>query len=206
MTRIVSGQIIARQTATIGTRDVRGHTVTAMRNPLHEQLLKAGLVKKDKVAAAVREQNRQRQGKAVAATVEAVDTRQLHAERVERDRALAAEQKALTRQKELRAQIRQIVATHKVARAGDIEYRFVDADAMRTVYVNTALRTQLAKGALVIVADGDGYELVPRAAADMIRERGGSIAVDHGSDTTSTPISDDDAHYAQFKVPDDLIW
>ncbi len=41
-----------------------------MRNPLQEQLLKAGLVKKDKVAKVVREQAKQRQGKAHAAPAE----------------------------------------------------------------------------------------------------------------------------------------
>ena len=176
-----------------------------MANPLHEQLLKAGLVKKSKVAEAAREQNRQRQGKAPAARGESVDARQLQAERAERDRALAAEQKAQAREKEQRAQIRQIVETKKVARDGDIAYRFVDAGAMQTVYVNAALRTQLAKGALVIVAHGDGYELVPRAAVEMIRERGGVIALDHGGGANNA-ASDDDDHYARFKVPDDLIW
>lgn len=178
-----------------------------MRSLLQDQLLKAGLVKKDKVAAAVREQNRQRQGKAVAPSGEAVDARQLQAERAERDRALAAEQKALLRQKEQRAQIRQIVETRKVARDGDIAYRFVDNAVMQTIYINAALRAQLAKGALVIVAHGDGYELLPRAAVEMIVERGGVIALDHGASATATPVTDDDdAHYAKFKVPDDLIW
>lgn len=175
-----------------------------MPNPLHEQLLKAGLVKKSQVSAAAREQNRQRQGKAPAPPADdAVDARRLQAERAERDRALAAEQKAEAKRKEQQAQIRQIVETKKVKREGDIAYRFVDAGAMQTVYVTPALRAQLAGGALVIVAHGEGYELLPRAAVAQILERGGHVALDHGK--AATP-DDDDAHYAKFKVPDDLIW
>lgn len=175
-----------------------------MPNPLHEQLLKVGLVKKSKVAAAAREQNQQRKGKAPAPDAAAVDARQLQVERAERDRALAAEQKAQARLKEQRAQIRQIVDSKRVPHGGDIAYRFVDAGAMQTVYVDAALRAQLAKGALVIVAHGDGYALLPRAAVAMIVERGGAIALDHAA---ATPAADSgDEHYAKFKVPDDLIW
>lgn len=180
-----------------------------MANPLHEQLLKAGLVKKSKVAAAAREQNQQRKAKAPAAPTDTVDARQLQVDRAERDRALAAEQKAQQQQHEQRAQIRQIIETKRVPHGGDIAYRFVDAGAMQTIYVDAALRAQLAKGALVIVPFGGGYALLPRAAVAQIRERGGHVALDHGGTTpaTSTPAADsDDEHYAKFKVPDDLIW
>lgn len=174
-----------------------------MPNPLHEQLLKAGLVKKSQVAAAAREQNRQRQGKTSPPASEAVDARRLQAERAEHDRALAAEQKAQARLKEQRAQIRQIVETKRVAREGEIAYRFVDAGAMQTIYVNPGLRTQLANGALLVIAYGDGYELLPRAAAEQVVERGGRVVLDHAR----TPAPDAmDAHYAKFKVPDDLVW
>ena len=92
-----------------------------MRNPLQDQLLKAGLVKKSKAAQIVREQARQRHGKTPApAEAEKVDTRQLQAERAERDRALAAERNAQARANETRAQVRQIVEANKVKRDGEI--------------------------------------------------------------------------------------
>ncbi len=178
-----------------------------MRTPLQEQLLKAGLVKKHNVAAAVREQNQQRQGKAPASGGEdRVNTQQLQVERVERDRALAAEQKALARARELRAQIRQIVETHKLARAGEIDYRFADDNSIKSILVNPLQRSQLAKGILVIVQHDQGYELLPRAAADMVYERNGAIVVDHGRTQASNEQSGDDAYYQHFVVPDDLIW
>ncbi|RYE94923.1 MAG: DUF2058 family protein, partial [Oxalobacteraceae bacterium] len=77
----------------------------------------------------------------------------------------------------------------------------------RSVLVNPALRSQLASGALVIVRHGDGFELIPRAAADKVYSRDAdTVVLDHGrSSTPSAPDSDDD-YYSQFKVPDDLIW
>ncbi|WP_266157879.1 DUF2058 domain-containing protein [Dyella silvatica] len=178
-----------------------------MRNPLQEQLLKAGLVKKGKVAEVVREQAKQRQGKAPAAANPAqVDAKQLQAERAERDRALAAERTAQAHANELRAQIRQIVETNKVKREGELDYRFTDKDKIKSVLVNETLRAQLAKGILVIARHDDGYELLPRAAAEKIYARDAAmIVLDHARDSVAVADSDDE-YYKQFQVPDDLTW
>ena len=178
-----------------------------MRNPLQDQLLKAGLVKKSQVAQVAREQAKQRQGKAPGAPSEQqLEAERARAERVERDRALAAEQKAQAQLREQRAQARQIVDTQRVRASGEIEYRFVDGDAIRTLLVDAAQRTQLASGALVIARLDDGYVLLPRAAAEKVRAREPAmIVLDHAA-TPAGPASEDDDYYAQFKVPDDLIW
>ncbi|KJV35821.1 DUF2058 domain-containing protein [Luteibacter yeojuensis] len=181
-----------------------------MRNPLQEQLLKAGLVKKDKVAKVVREQAKQRQGKAPAAPAEEkIDTRQLQAERAERDRALAAERNAGAKAKEIRAQVRQIVEAMKVKRDGDVAYRFNDGERITSILVSDAQRAQLAAGTLAIARHGEGFELIPRLAADKIHARAPDlIALDHGRKEGDPPPADDedDDFYKQFVVPDDLMW
>ncbi|MDQ3287332.1 MAG: DUF2058 domain-containing protein [Pseudomonadota bacterium] len=181
-----------------------------MRNPLQDQLLKAGLVKKHKLAEAVREQDRKRHAKNPVAPVgDEVDTQRLQAERAERDRAISAQRNAQARAGELRAQVRQIVESNKVPREGEIPYRFSDGDRIRDVLVNEALRAQLAKGALVIARHDAGYELIPRAAAQKILERDASmIVLDHGRSDAEAAGGDDadDDYYKQFQVPDDLIW
>jgi uncharacterized protein YaiL (DUF2058 family) len=179
-----------------------------MRNPLQDQLLKAGLVKKSKVAQVVREQEKQRHGKAPAlASPEQIEAQRLQAERAERDRALAAERNAVAHANELRAQVRQIVETNKIKRDGEIAYRFTDGDRIHSVLVNESLRAQLAGGALVIARHDQGYEMVPRAAAEKIRARDpAAIVLDHGRADAAAGSGDDDEHYAKFKVPDDLIW
>jgi uncharacterized protein YaiL (DUF2058 family) len=179
-----------------------------MRNPLQDQLLKAGLVKKSKVDQVAREQARQRQGKAPApVAAEQVDAKKLQAERAERDRALAAERNAQARSNELRAQVRQIVESHKVAHAGEIDYRFTDEGKIKSVPVNAALRAQLASGALLIVRHDEGYALLPRAVADKIYERDAAMVVlDHGRAEAAAAADEDDEFYKQFQVPDDLVW
>lgn len=178
-----------------------------MRNPLQEQLLKAGLVNKAKVNQVAREQSKQRQGKAPAPSAGKTDAQRLQAERAERDRALAAERNAHARAAEQRAQAQQIIDTHKVERGGDITYRFADGQRIASVLVDQRLRAQLASGTLVIVRSGDDYELVPRPAADKIHDRHPELIVlDHGRTESAPSAGDDDAYYQQFPVPDDLIW
>lgn len=180
-------------------------------NPLQEQLLKAGLVHKSKVAAVAREQNKARHGKGPPAQSEiTLEAERVRAEKAERDRALSADRKAQARITELRAQARQIIEDRKVPRTGDSEYRFTVDDTIRTLLINDDLRKKLSCGTLVIVRIDDRYELLPRAAVEKVRERDASmIVLDHGHDANAEPpatASEDDAYYAQFKVPDDLVW
>jgi uncharacterized protein len=180
-------------------------------NPLQEQLLKAGLAKKSKVAAVAREQHLAKHARAPAGPTDIQrDAERARAEKVERDRALAAERKAKAHQAELRAQARQIIADRKVPRSGDSEYRFTADGAIRSLLVNDDLRRQLSSGALVIARRDECYELLPRLAAAKVRERDASLIVlDHGQDAGAEPSqasSEDDAYYAQFQVPDDLVW
>ena len=187
------------------------HRCMAKPNPLQEQLLKAGLVKKSKVSEVAREQLKAKHGKAPAAATDIqLDAERARADKAERDRALESERKAKARIAELAAQARQIIADKKVPRTGEIEYRFTADGAIRTLLVDEALRKQLASGALVIARQGDRYELLPRAAGDKVRERDASLVVlDHGQaagNEAAVSTSEDDAYYAQFQVPDDLVW
>lgn len=183
----------------------------AKANPLQKQLLKAGLVKKAKVAEVAREQNKARHAKGASKLNEIqLEAERARAEKVERDRALAAERKARVRITELAAQARQIITDKKVPRSGELEYRFTADGAIRTLLVNEDLRTKLSSGVLVIARLGDGYELLPRMAGDKVRERDASmIVLDHSQGEDAEPAvgsSEDDAYYAQFEVPDDLDW
>ena len=179
-------------------------------NPLQEQLLKAGLARKSKVAEVARQQTKARQGKAPPTAAEIQrEAERARIEKAERDRALEAERRQKARQGELEAQARQIIQDKKVPRSGESEYRFTADGAIRTLLVNDELRKKLSSGALVIARLGDRYELLPRGAGDKVRERVPDwIVLDHGQPGEAAPAdsSEDDEYYAQFKVPDDLVW
>lgn len=180
-------------------------------NALQEQLLKAGLAKKSKAAEAAREQEKARRGEVPSATAEIQrDAGRAREEKAERDRALAAERNAEARAKALRAQARQIVLDKRVAGGGDIDYRFSVDGVLRGVPVTEALRRQLASGVLVIARFGDGFALLPRVAAEQVRQRAPEwIVLDNrqaGEPAPGGASPEDDAYYAQFTVPDDLVW
>ena len=207
-----------------------------MRNPLQEQLLKAGLAKKSKIDQIAREQAKQQQVKqnlakqsqtkqnqakerqasaapgseqadAERARLDKIELERIRQEKVERDRAIAAERNAQARVQEHRAQIRQIVENTKLPPEGDLEYRFTHNGVIRSVLVTDAVRRQLSKGVLAIAVYGTRYCIIPRAAADKVEARDPSMLVlDHGRGKTPPSADAGDDYYSQFKVPDDLIW
>ena len=178
-----------------------------MRNPLQEQLLKAGLAKKSKLDQVAREQAKQRHAKsAPAANAEQAEAERIRLEKVERDRALSAERNAQAKAQELRAQVRQIVEQNRLKPEGEIDYRFTHGGVIRSLLVTDAVRRQLANGSLVIACHDGGYAIVSRPAAEKIEARDADmIALDHGCSTSAT-ADDGDDYYDRFKVPDDLIW
>ena len=190
----------------------------AKANALQAQLLKAGLVKKSQVSQVANQQAKARVDKhdpkaaAIAAEAELarIEAEKARLEKVERDRQIAAERNAERRANELRAQARQIIADKKVLAKGEAEYRFNDGEVIRTLLLTEAVRKQVIDAALVIVRDGEGYCLLPRVAAVQVRERAPELIVldNAGRDYVepSTGNAEDDAYYAQFKVPDDLVW
>lgn len=183
----------------------------AKSNPLQEQLLKAGLVKKARAAEVAREQVKARHAKSTTALSDVqLAAEQARIEKAERDRALELGRKAKTRIVELAAQARQIIEDKREPHVGEVDYRFTADGAIRSVLVNEDQRTRLASGALVIARHGDRYALLPRTAGDKVRERDAALIVlDHRQGTVADAAdahSDDDAYYAQFKVPDDLTW
>jgi uncharacterized protein YaiL (DUF2058 family) len=59
----------------------------------------------------------------------------------------------------------------------------------------------------VIVRHDPGYELLPRVAADKVRERDATVIVlDHGRPDSDSGNDAEDEYYKQFEVPNDLIW
>lgn len=182
-----------------------------MRNPMQEQLLKAGLAKKSKLDQVAREQAKQRHARTPATPAsDHADAERVRLEKVERDRALSAERNAQARLHEQRAQVRQIVALHRLKPEGDIDYRFSVDGAIRSVLVTGPVRAQLANGRLVIARHDQGFAVIPRAAAEKVQARDAAmIVVDHAravpGDKEAGGDSDDD-HYSRFKVPDDLVW
>ena len=175
---------------------------------LQEQLLKAGLVDKNKVKQANHEKSKQKKVERRTGTnsvdearIAALDTQRKNAERA---RELNVQRDAAAKQKAILAQISEMVQKNRQSKgAGDIAYNFTHDNKIERLYVSAAVQSHLMAGRLVIVRHGSSTELVPRIIADKISERDASLVV--RVNKTSTEVDADDP-YAAFKIPDDLMW
>ncbi len=178
-----------------------------MANSFQDQLLKAGLVDSNKVKKANREKHKQikQQQHAHAVTPDAakLHAQQASAQKAERDRELNRQKVELENKKALAAQIRQLIETHRVPKdAGECAYNFQDGNKIQRMYITESMRKQIMRGELMIVRLGGDYELVSKNIADKIAQR----APDHVltiKDSSQEPTA---GEYAQYKIPDDLLW
>jgi len=175
---------------------------------LREQFLKAGLVDKKKAKQSQHEKSRQQKVER-STGVQSVDEARLAAQETlrknaERARELNAQRDAAATEKAIRAQIAQMVQQSRQSRGnGDIAYNFTRNGKIERIYVSAAVQADLVAGRLVIVCQGGTTELVPRVIADKIAERDASLVVRVNKPTTE--VAEDDP-YADFQVPDDLMW
>lgn len=178
-----------------------------MRNSLQDQLLKSGLVSDKKLKEAHREKKKEKKqaGKGAVLVDEAAElAKAALQEKALRDRELAELQKTEAKAREHAAQVKQLIEHYKQPRGGDIAYNFSDGGVIKKLLVSAKLRDQIIRGHLVIVRVGEGYELVPVAAAERIKLRCPDVIVLWNIPGADEPAEDDP--YKDFPIPDDLMW
>ncbi len=174
---------------------------------LQEQMLKAGLVSSKKMAKVQRTAKKSRvQAREAREAVEVNKQAQL-----ERDKELSEQQKQATLAKEYKAQIKQLIEMNRVVVAkGDIGFNFTDNNLIKKIYVDKTTQAQLINGRLAIarlVAEAgheSEYAIIPAIVAEKISQRDASYIV--LSSELTQEAKDEDDPYADFVVPDDLMW
>ncbi|MES2349784.1 MAG: DUF2058 domain-containing protein [Pseudomonadota bacterium] len=176
---------------------------------LQEQLLKAGLVAKNKVKVANQEKSKQKKEERRTG-MQSVDEAKLAAQEAqrklaERNRELNAQRDAAAQQKAIVAQIAQMVQQNRQSKGnnGDIAYNYTHGSKIERMFVSAAVREHLVAGRLVIVVLNGVAELVPRVIADKIAERDPALVVRVNK---SSSVVEEDDPYAAFQIPDDLMW
>ena len=173
-----------------------------------DQLLKAGLVSRDQLNKAKKSKHKQqKQKKKQAGEVvneASKSARRLAEEKAARDRELNRQRKETLERKAVQAQIRQLVEMNRLPRDdGETGYNFQDGKVIRKIFVTQAVRDKLGRGLLSIVRLDDGYEVIPSVVAEKIKLRDESCVISGAS--TQAENGDEDL-YADYKVPDDLMW
>ncbi len=177
-----------------------------MSNSLKDQLLKAGLVKKKDVtkqpkkkAPQVAKKNRKKPSENTLRTQRAM------LDKAKKDKKLNEKKRAEAERKALMAQIKQLVNNSKIDRKdGETSYNFTFNKKVKTIYVTEEQHKQLSKDQLVIIAmSGEQFEVVPKVVGSKIAERDAKMVVIN-EQTNIEPTEDDP--YANYQIPDDLMW
>ncbi len=179
-----------------------------MRNTLQDQLLKAGLINEKSLKQSKKEQKPlQKQPKNqrhIESNATKLQAQQNLRDKIKHDREISQQLKAQTLQREIVAQIRQMIEQNRQSRGdGHIPYNFADNKTIKKILVSQIISDQLKRGQLAIVKLDDKYELIPARAAAKISERDATCVIVCNSPASSS-VSDDP--YATYQIPDDLMW
>ncbi len=175
-----------------------------MANSLQDQLLKAGLVSEQRLKQTKTGKRKQRRkGGDDQAEAQRRQAEQARAEKQARDRELNRQREEEARRKAEENALRQLIHTHRIRRdRGDLAYNFSDGSRLKRLHVNAEQHKGLVDGKLAIVRQDAFYELVSAETAARVAERDASRVL-----VLNTPGDEDaDDEYADYKIPDDLMW
>jgi uncharacterized protein YaiL (DUF2058 family) len=175
---------------------------------LQDQLLKAGIVDKDKAKKINKEKRKKAKqtpkGKITLDEAKEQAKRTL-AEKSESDRLRSKTLQAAADKKAIHAQVIQLIRTNTIERSGgETTYQFTDDKKIKKIYVTVAQQNELIKGLLAIAKLDQEYALIPRQIAEKIQQREDHIITVLNSQQQSEVDADDP--YADYQIPDDLMW
>jgi len=180
-----------------------------VKQSLQDQLLKAGLVDKKRADQVLKQQKKAQRKKGKSKKNAPIEDESKQAaeqaakNKLEADRALNAEQQRLKEQKEADHRIDQIIQTNALAiTEADQRYHFVDDAKVQQLYVSADLIQQLANGQITIAKWKDKYHLVDASTAKRIEAVRPSLLIKPSQDKNDD-VPDD---YADYQIPDDLMW
>ncbi len=181
-----------------------------MGNALQEQLLKAGLVDKNKANRAKSQKHKklkqQRNTKEGVVDEAKLMAEKAIKEKAERDKALNLKRNEEAQQKAVIAQIKQLIDTNRLPKGNgdDQVYNFEDQKSVKRIFVTKDIHDGLTRGKLAIVKFDTQYDVVPAPVSDKIKIRDEKYIILR-NDPSKEDEQDDD-FYADYQIPDDLMW
>lgn len=179
---------------------------------LQDQLLNSGLIDKSKAnqvkKGKYKQSKQQRNSKTTQTHEVTILAQQALAEKQAKDRELNLQKKVEAEEKAIVAQIKQLIKENAVAKAkGDdaLAYNFSDHKLVKKIYVSETTLKHISNGKLAIVKYDSTYELVPAIVAEKIKQRDASYVLVM-NDKIQEETSAIDDPYADFQIPDDLMW
>ncbi len=180
---------------------------------LQEQLLKAGLTTKQKSRQAnsdQRKQNKQKRSgvKHGASLQEQVkkDLAVSKADKLAKDSALNDAKKLELAKKEQQLRIHQILEHHQIKGVnGESEYNYTFGTKVKKLSLNAITHKALVNGRLALCGVNETTYLVTSETAAKVADLDSSIILVQ-NDKVVVEESIEDDPYADYQIPDDLMW
>lgn len=185
-----------------------------MAGSLKDQLLKMGLAD-EKKAKKINQEERQKKKKAKKARQSGeavVDEKALkqqelakqREEKKEQDRQLNEARNQERIAKEILAQCRQMITQHQIniPAGADVTYNFVYQDKVKKITLTETLQNQVIRGQAAIAVLDDAFYLIPDVFAEKIEQRHPDFVIRIQPEEA---VEEDDP-YADYQIPDDLMW
>ena len=183
-----------------------------MSGSLQDQLMNMGLANKKQAQKAKaqkrKESNKAKNVKKSDATDELLtvenQTETARKEQVERDKALNQQRQEDKLKRAEKSEIKQLIESNtvKIPKDSEIAYNFVHGTTVKKIHVDKVLQSKLMKGQLSIAIYQGSYRLIPTDIADRIHKRDPEMAICIEQKGDANP----DDPYADYEVPDDLMW
>ncbi len=176
-----------------------------MGNSLQEQFLKMGLVDKKKFNKSKKEKHNKKVTAGSKDSQISDMAKQALVEKKKQAQQHNKKRQAQQEAKEATAKARQLIETHKIKyEDGDTAYNFKDGTTIKKLLLPQKAIDSLAKGKSGIVKLAGEYQFVPADTVFKIRELNSKLVVLYNSPAVKKNTDDDP--YADFEVPDDLMW
>lgn len=176
-----------------------------MGNSLQEQLLKAGLVNKTKAQQAKKQNRKKKRNPATKGQRDSVAqaVAKTQSDKAARDRELNRRKEIKMAAKARKGLLREFIEKNMLNdRKAEEVYNFTHGSSVKRIHVNPKQREQLGMGQLAVVHASERYYLVSLETSKKVQEMDSNafIFVAHDEKT------DVDDPYADYQVPDDLMW
>jgi uncharacterized protein YaiL (DUF2058 family) len=175
---------------------------------LQDQLLKAGVVdqkKAKKIGKEKRKQARQLPKGETLVDENKEQAKRALAEKAKQDKLRSKSQQAKADKKAIHAQVVQLIKTNTIDRSsGETAFQFTDDGKIKKIYVTHRLQNELIKGLIAIAKLNGEYALLPARVAEKINQREQDCIVLLNSNEEIDVDVDDP--YADYQIPDDLMW
>jgi uncharacterized protein YaiL (DUF2058 family) len=180
---------------------------------LQDQLLKAGLTTKQKTRQAnvdKRKKNKQKRsgvqhGASLQEQVQQ-DLAKAQTDKQIKDNALNEQKKQQLADKEQVLRIKQILTHHQIKNVvGDNEYNYTFETTIKKLSFDAVTHKALVNGRLALCGLDNVTYLVTRETAEKLSELDKRVVLVQNDKALDEQVDEDDP-YADYQIPDDLMW